>query len=291
MKPYPRTFNSPQFRGLSSTEFEDVSARALGFTAIELLVVIALVAIFCTMLLPALTRASGSSLTAQCLNNKRQLAIVCQMYSSENSDYLVPNAPQGQSGPSPIWCNADMAVNWTTAPGNTNRAAYRTNCVGPYVGDDLQLYKCPADTIPSDNGDRIRSVSMNCQMGSSHSGTIYNFNGSYKMYAKLSDLNCPFPSMAWIFCDESMYSLVDGLMQMNCGQPDYPDVPAAYHDGGNCFTFADGHAEVRLWKYPGGNASGILYVPYVKNVTGGHWPSSGLDPDWRWLRDRTACLP
>jgi hypothetical protein len=70
---------------------------------------------------------------------------------------------------------------------------------------------------------------------------------------------------------------------------DYPDVPAAYHQGkGNCFTFVDGHAEAHVWKWNGTTFAGLKSCPYANGVTGTHWPASGLDQDWYWLKDRTS---
>ncbi len=129
---------------------------------------------------------------------------------------------------------------------------------------------------------------MNGQMGGVYGGAgLYNLG--WRVYVKLSDLTAPTPAKAWVFTDESMYSLNDGYLQMNLNAPDYPDVPAAYHGGnGNCLSFADGHAEARKWLWLGTATSGLRNCPYAKNTTGTHWASSGVDVDWLWLRDHSA---
>jgi len=78
---------------------------------------------------------------------------------------------------------------------------------------------------------------------------------------------------------------------MQLKQPDYPDVPANYDCGGNCFSFVDGHTEYRKWKWHTNIKAGLNAVPYAYMVRGTHWPSSGFDVDWLWLREHTSCLP
>jgi prepilin-type N-terminal cleavage/methylation domain-containing protein len=253
-----------------------------GFTLIELLVVIAIIAILAAMLLPALASAKIKAQVIQSLSNTKQMQLGWQMYAGDNNDFMLPNAPLTGSGVN-TWCGT-QGEDWYTSGANTNTAQYTASILGPYMGNQIAVYRCPGDNIPSDNGTRIRTYSMNSQMGMENPLVRTNtlkWNPNYQVFQKVSDLIRLGPVNAFIFCDENMYTLQDGYLQVDCNNAQWPDVPAAYLGGRNEFSFADGHSEVRKWI-----TSTLRNVPYKHGVTGGNWPATPggkQNVDWIWF--------
>jgi prepilin-type N-terminal cleavage/methylation domain-containing protein/prepilin-type processing-associated H-X9-DG protein len=264
----------------------------VAFTLIELLVVIAIIAILASLLLPALARAKDEARLSQCISNKKQVQTAWSLYAGDNQEIMVPNAPLQVTSSNEVWCPAFQGgESWLAYPDNTNVYLYQTALLGTYMANQIGPYQCPSDTIPSKNGLRVRSISMNSQMGWSWLNRLgynpsLNFSGM-QVYVKTTDINCPGPSWAFIFADETMYTLDDGFMQMaGPGSPAFPNAPAYYHRGSGVLSFADGHVESHKWTGPV-----LTALPYVYGKTSGGSDNNttASDPDWIWLLPRSGC--
>ena len=262
------------------------------FTLIELLVVIAIIAILAALLLPALARAKSKAWQVACISNKKQLQLGVAMYAGDFTDYIVPNAPLGGT-PNETWCPSG-AEDWYTSNVNTNRALYLACILAPYMAGQVDVYKCPADRIPSDNGPRIRTTSMQGMMGCLYIGNMYNPGPpAWRVYNKMTDIVAPLtPVDAIVFLDENMCNFNDGYLQVDCvDDQGWPDVPGSYHEWKGSMGFADGHAEIHKWitsalkipiRYGFGWPQGS-YPPF----SGGH---NNADLVW-WKAHVSAPLP
>src|ERR1035438_3501617 len=236
-----------------------------GFSLIELLVVLATLALLAAMLLPALAQTRQNSQVIECVANQRQLAVAWMMYARDNNDKLVPVGSLSEQpaflGENPL-TDTQLQPGGMLAqfcPGNLQSVAmtvgrYYTNWIKagllyPYI-QNIAVYKCPADLSRCPYGASStfakasdRTYSVNCYVGG-----MQLWNGNYKLYRKLSDMNRPGPAHTWVFIEESAASIDDCYFALDPAvQNLWYNSPAVLHDNASVLTYADGHSEVHRW--------------------------------------------
>lgn len=281
--------------------------RETGFTLIELLVVIAIIAILAAILLPVLVQARSRAQQTGDLSNKRQLILAWVMYANDNNDALVLNADQSVAvNGTPSWLPQACHMDWAINANDTNVTLLQTNQLGSYTGQNYSLYVSPGDIFLSPVQTlvgmgslfhhRARSVAMDAAVG----GPPTTFTGTgLKPPSSLSGFS-PFyvattlsgfgaaslsPSMSWVFINEHPDSIDDGILYIDPGHGDeggtgqFTEVPASYLANGCGISFADGHAEIHIWR--GSLANRPVQYTSLRNI------NVTDDPDLAWLAQHT----
>lgn len=123
----------------------------------------------------------------------------------------------------------------------------------------------------------MRSFSINPPVGGPSEPTCGGVPwldfANFRVFSKLSDMVDPGPSRTFVFLDERVETLAEGVFYLSMnGYPDQPgavaffDYPACGHNGGASFSFADGHTEARKWLDP-------RTIPAGMTPTGSGYPA------------------
>jgi len=174
------------------------------------------------------------------------------MYASDNNGVLVENCgyqwPEWNAGH--CWVMGNLQV----MPDMTNLVPIITGKLYPY-NRNYHIYKCPADTQCYLNNVlvtryvdvKVRSYSISGQM---NSGDNHINDVEFPNIKKESEIVCPPPSRALVFDDEAACTIDDGFLAELVFENEWANMPAARHDKGVTFSFADGHVEYWRWLDP-----------------------------------------
>ena len=256
----------------------------MAFTLIELLVVIAIIAILAAMLLPALAKAKGKAQATACLSNTKQLMLGWVLFTGDNEEQMPKSLFPNKVGWGNLADNIDSALLIDTS--KSEMASYIRSA---------GVYKCPADNVPSANGQRVVSLSVNAFLAGV-SVTVENqtpgrdysttpLSGTVGMgYSKVTQLTKPGPSDTFVTLDEHPGSIDDSLFHSVGGgsylNPIFRNLPASYHYGGGAnFSFVDGHSEIKKWK------DTETKKPVVQNVDQKNVAGKRDGDDYKWLND------
>ena len=207
-----------------------------GFTLIELAVVVTIIALLIAVLVPALVRVRNQAREAVCVQNLRTISLAWLMYKDDNSDNIVG----GHAGRYPYdWVQSPTGDG---DPIEREKEGIRQGALFIYVGDTVDVYRCPADLRGSVS---VQTAFRSYSVAGGANGE--GWKNSYTQARKYSELQGP--ASKYVFVEQADHRESNmGSWVMNPKTGTWVDPPAVWHSGiRSSLGFADGHTEVHAW--------------------------------------------
>jgi prepilin-type N-terminal cleavage/methylation domain-containing protein/prepilin-type processing-associated H-X9-DG protein len=245
------------------------------FTLIELLVVIAIIAVLMGILMPSLRAARDQAKRVHCVSNVKTLSLGWVMYAENNDNKLVG----GHTDPGNWVLRADASMTV-----EQKKQTIRDGLLFPYVGKEVNVYRCPADN-------RLQDIAFNTFRSFSIPGGA-NGEGSGGCTVAKSLLDIKRPSEKYVFVEDiDPRGANVGSWIMSFNPIHWIDPLAMWHNERSTLGFADGHAEMHRWEDP----SFIKWAKSAMYSADNAWPGFNMQhpatetTDIKWMANGYPC--
>lgn len=219
--------------------------RSRAFTLIELLVVIAVIAVLMAILLPSLQLARDQAQRVHCVNNLKTLTLGWLMYKDEFDGKIVPGHTGVRSDTEVGWSNQ---LQWVDQPSDLNASweikkdAIRRGLLFKYVGEEVDIYRCPADRRRESSALPVAFRTFSIAGGANGESWASYYRAT--LYTQIKQ-----PATKYVFVEEmDTRGCNIGSWQMNPRDKRWTDPVAMWHNKKSTLAFADGHAEMHTWQ-------------------------------------------
>ena len=230
-------------------------ARILtGFTLIELLVVIAIIALLLSIIIPSLRAARQLTQGVVCTSNVKQMSVGWTMYADENDSKLVGAQVSLNTWVAHEWVHRrvqspDPGFIGGMSAHESELAGIKSGALYPYL-NSTKVFHCVAD--PTWKKNKLKAT-LDATESPYRSYAIQDGMGGWGYFNqepvhKITEVKEPAKKYVFLEEDEGQGAHNWGSWILDKDGDSFWDPISIWHKKSSTLGFADGHAELHLWK-------------------------------------------
>jgi len=225
-----------------------------GFTLIELLVVVAIIALLMAIIMPSLRAARQLAQGTVCTSNVRQLSMAWTVYADGNDSKMVGAQVSLNTWVSYEWVHrraesGDPGFIAGMSGHDSELAGIRSGALYPYL-KTTKVFHCVADASWKKNKHKASLTAVESPYRSYAVQDGLNGWGYFEQEPvhKITELREPAKKYVFLEEDEGQGSHNWGSWILDKDGNSFWDPISIWHKKSSTLGFADGHAELHLWK-------------------------------------------